>query len=110
MVKWASNTEPLRNIWGVSGLEIKSTTQVLGLSWDTVRDTLFTDHRDVTEKTQEVPTTKRQLLQAASRFYDPLGLMSPVLITGRLIFQDSWCRGVECDELLPEDLGTRWRN
>jgi hypothetical protein len=34
--------------------------------------------------------------------------MSPVLITGKLIFQDSWCRGVGWDELLPEDLGTRW--
>jgi hypothetical protein len=36
--------------------------------------------------------------------------MSPVLITGKLILQDSWCRGVEWDELLPEDLGIRWRN
>jgi hypothetical protein len=36
--------------------------------------------------------------------------MSPVLITGKLIYQDSWCRGVEWDELLPGDLGTRWRN
>ena len=36
--------------------------------------------------------------------------MSPVLITGKPIFQDSWCRGVGWDELLPDDLGTRWRN
>jgi hypothetical protein len=36
--------------------------------------------------------------------------MSAVLITGKLIFQDSWCRGVEWDEILPEDLGTRWHN
>jgi len=39
---------------------------------------------------------------------DPMGLMSPVLITGKLIFQDSRFRGVGCDELLPDDLGTRW--
>ena len=108
--KWASNSESLKNIWRVGGLEFKSTTQVLGVNWDTVRDTLFIDPRDVTDKAQEGPTTKRQLLQATSRFYDPLGLMSPVLITGKLIFQDSWCRGVEWDELLPDDLGTRWRN
>jgi hypothetical protein len=110
MGKWASNSEPLRNIWRVSGLEIKSINQVLGVSWDTARDTLFTDHRDVTDKAQEGPITKRQLLQAISIFYDPLGPMLPVLITGKLIFQDSWCRGVEWDELLPEDLGIRWRN
>jgi hypothetical protein len=68
MGKWVSTSKPLRNIWVVSGLEIKSTTQVLGVSWDTVQDTLFTDHRDVTEKTQEGPTTKREHLQATSRF------------------------------------------
>jgi len=100
----------LRKIWRVSGLEIKAITQVLGVNRDTAQDTLFTVHRDVTDKAQEGPITKRRLLQVTSRFYDPLGLMSPVLITGKLIFQDSWCRGVDWEELLPEDLETRWRN
>jgi hypothetical protein len=94
MGKWASNSEHLKNIWRIGGLEMKFVTQVLGLSWDTMLDTLFTDHRDVTHKTHEGPSTKRQLLQATSRFYEPTGLMSPVLITGKLIFQDSWSRGV----------------
>jgi hypothetical protein len=67
-VKWASNSENMR-------------TQVPGVSWDMVRETIFTDHRDVTDKVQERPMMKRQLLQATSRFYDPLGLMSPDLIT-----------------------------
>ena len=39
-----------------------------------------------------------------------MGLMSPVLITGKLFFQDSWCRCVGWDELLLDDLGTRWCN
>jgi hypothetical protein len=108
MGKWASNSKLLRNIWKVGGLEFRSVTQVLGVNWDTTRDTLFTDHRDVTDKAHEGPSTKRQLLQATSRFYDPMGLMSPVLITGKLIFQDSWCRGVGWDELLPDDLGSHW--
>jgi hypothetical protein len=89
MGKWASNSDTLRNKWRVGGLEIKSKTQVLGVSWDTGRDILLTDLRDLTDKVRERPTTKRQLLQATSRFYDPMGLMSPVLITGKLIFQDS---------------------
>ena len=48
--------------------------------------------------------------QETSRFCDPIGLLSPVLIIGKLIFQDTWYRGVEWDELLPDDFGTRWRN
>ena len=110
MGKWASNLEPLRFKCRVSSIENKPITQVLGVSWDTVRDTIFADNRDFTDKAQEGPTTKTVILQPTSRFYDPLGLMPPVLITGKLIFQDSFCRGVEWDELLPDDLGTRWRN
>jgi len=110
MGKWASNSESLKTIWGVGGLENKSVTQVLGVNWETTRDTLFADYRVVTVKAHEGPSTKSLLLQTNSRFYDPLGLMSPVLITGKLIFQDSWCRGVGWDELLPDDLGTRWSN
>jgi hypothetical protein len=110
MGKWASKSIPLKDIRKVGGLETKPVTQVLGVDWDTTRDVLFTDQRDVFEKACEGPSTKRKLLQASSRFYDPLGLMSPVIITGKLIFQDSWCRGVGWDELLPDDLGTRWSN
>ena len=110
MGKWASNSENVRNIWRVGGLEIRSMTQVLEGSWDTMRDTLFMDHRDVTHKAQEGPTTKRQLLQATSRFHDPIGLLPPILILGILILQDTWCRSVDWDELLPDDLGTRRRN
>ena len=32
MGKWASNSEPLRSIWRVSGLEIKVITHVLGVN------------------------------------------------------------------------------
>ena len=110
MGKWGSNSEPLKKIRRVIGLETKAVTQILGVSWGTVKNTFFRDHRDVPDKAREAPTTKRELLQATSRFYDLLRLMSPVLTTGKLIFQDSWCRGVEWDELLPDDLGTRWRN
>jgi len=63
-----------------------------------------------TDKAHKGPSTKRQILQATSRSYDPVGLMSTVLITGKLILRDSWYRGVGWDELLPDDLGTRWCN
>ena len=109
MGKWASNSEVLRDIWISSCTKTKDVTQVLGVNWDTRSDTLLIDHRSVLEKAQAGPFTKRRLLQAISRFYDPVGLMSPVLITGKLIFQERWCRGVGWDEILPDDLGRRWQ-
>jgi len=37
------------------------------------------DPRDVIGEYVEGPTTKRQVLQATARFYDPLGLLAPYL-------------------------------
>ena len=50
MREWATNSELLKNLWGVGGLEIEYTTHVLGVSWGNTHDTHFTDHRDVTDK------------------------------------------------------------
>jgi hypothetical protein len=86
MGKCASNSVTFKNVWCASDLETESINQVLGVSWDTLQYTLFTDYRDVTDKARAGLTMKRQLLQATSRFYNSLGLMSPVLITGNLIF------------------------
>jgi hypothetical protein len=107
MRKWASYSEPIRDIWRPSCTERADLAQHLGVNWDTQTDTLFIEHRDVIEEAQEGPLTKRRLLQALSRFYDPMGLMSPVLITGKLIFQETWCRGVGWHEILPDDLEKR---
>jgi hypothetical protein len=46
MGKWAFNSEPLRDIWNVVGLEIEPITEVLGVDWDTNRYIIFTDQRD----------------------------------------------------------------
>ncbi|KAJ4430558.1 hypothetical protein ANN_19146 [Periplaneta americana] len=89
-------------------MNIFSLPMVLGGMWDTSSDTFYIDHRDITETFLEGPTRKRQLLRVTSRFYDILGLLTPISITGKLLFQDTWCRGMEWDELLPHDLGTRW--
>ena len=59
-------------------------------------------------KLKEGPTTKRKLLQTKARFYDPLGLFSPMSLVGKMLFQDTWCRCINWNELLPTDLGTRW--
>ena len=50
MGKWASISETLKNTWRVGGLENKCTTQVLGVSSDTVWDTMFVAHRDATTR------------------------------------------------------------
>jgi len=38
----------------------------------------------------------------------PFGLISPVSVVGKLLFQDTWCTGLAWDVLLPSDLGALW--
>ena len=106
--KWASNSEQMKAIWKAEDQNIEEQTQVLGVNWNTENDCFSFDSEVVTIQLPEGPTTKRQLLQTTARFYDPLGLYSPVSIVRKMLFQDTWCRGLDWNELLPFDLGARW--
>lgn len=109
MAKWATNSVPLQGIWEAEGREIKREVRVLGVGWSTESDSLVFDHRDITDKLSNEPATKRAVLQAIARFYDPLGLLSPVSMAGKILFQDTWCRGLHWDEILPRDIAERWQ-
>ena len=69
---------------------------------------MYIDADEIISKLKEGPTTKRKLLRTMASFYDPLGLFSPVSLVGKVLFQDTWCRGINWNELLPTDLGTQW--
>jgi hypothetical protein len=104
LAKWASNSEQLKAIWRAEGQEIETQTQLLGVNWNTETECFFIDPETITNKLPEGPTTKRKLLQTSARFYDPLGLYSPVSVVGKLLFPDTWRRGIDWNELLPPDL------
>lgn len=52
--------------------------------------------------------TKRTILSHVQRTFDPLGLVSPLLVTGRAVFQDSWRARLAWDEPLTHELRERW--
>lgn len=54
--------------------------------------------------------TKRQILSQIAHIYDPLGLVSPVVITAKLIMQKLWTLKIGWDESIPIDLHYRWQS
>jgi len=100
LAKWASNSEKLQGIWRAEDQDTDVQTEVLGVSWNTETDYFSFDTEAITRKIPEGPTTKRQLLQTTARFYDQLGLYSPMSVVWKLLFQDTWCRGIDWNELL----------
>ena len=69
--------------------------------WNTVNDTFF--HQKLA-KIQEDKTdyTLRKLLSLIACLFDPLGVIAPLLITLKIILQDTWKEGLAWDDL-PSD-------
>ena len=106
--KWATNSTHLQHIWQTQGLPLQTETQVIGIDWDTQPDTIHINHTNFTRTLPERLATTRQVLQVTSRFYDPLGLFSPVALVGKLLFQDTWTRVLARDEVLHPDIAVKW--
>ena len=57
---------------------------------------------------KDKPLTRRGILSTVSSVYDPLGVVSPVILAGKQILQ-SLCRlNTDWDEQIPEDILPQW--
>ncbi|GFS65453.1 integrase catalytic domain-containing protein, partial [Nephila pilipes] len=108
MEKWATNSLKLKDVIQTNKEFRKSTTDVLGIDWDTNDDTLGNAFKTSFCVAGGKPLTKRWLLRCIASCYDPLGLFSPFTIRGKILFQDTWILGIKWDELLPTNLSTMW--
>lgn len=48
--------------------------------------------------------TKRRVISATAKIYDPTGLVLPVIVVGKIVQQDIWRSAITWDEPLPADL------
>ena len=76
-------------------------SSLLGMLWSTETDKLA-----VAIPNLQCPTTKSELLSAVARVFDPLGVLTPWLIGGKIAFQSTWRRkpSLEWDDSLPSDV------
>ncbi|XP_015904856.2 uncharacterized protein [Parasteatoda tepidariorum] len=108
MEKWATNSPMLQSQLRDQDEGFKTTVKVLGIEWNTENDTLGNTFKTSLCAVQDKPLTKRWLLHCIASFYDPLGLFSPFVIFGKILFQDIWILGIKWDEILPSNLATSW--
>ncbi|XP_075977359.1 uncharacterized protein LOC142977365 [Anticarsia gemmatalis] len=78
--------------------------KTLGLGWNTTTDT-FSFNWNMNNNFQP---TKRYLLSEISKMYDPLGWLSPLTVTAKLLFQRVWTSKIGWDETLPTDISNEW--
>ena len=80
------------------------TLNTLGLKWSPKNDQFCFTLALEAEK-----NTKRHILSMVSRIFDPLGLLSPILITPKIFLQSLWLHNLEWDEDLNDELIKRWK-
>ena len=77
--------------------------RTLGVEWCVESDS-FQFRINLSSK----PVTRRGILSTVSSIYDPLGLVSPFILTGKRILQDLCKEGVSWDEDVSVDIKSRW--
>ena len=124
--KWFSNSEELMilinlkentasvgkgdKVLNEEQFERKDLRKVLGLLWDGESDDLVYNFENIAEEALNLPLTKRNVLRVGARFYDPLGLISPVVVVTKILFQHLCIDKLDWDEELPKEIQSRWLN
>ena len=76
----------------------------LGLSWSLKNDTFV-----FTVPAEEKPFTRRGLLSTVNSLFDPIGFISPITISGKILLRECTPEGSDWDEPLPENNLHKWK-
>ncbi|GFW77134.1 integrase catalytic domain-containing protein [Trichonephila clavipes] len=117
--KWITNDANLMEQWKKENFNVHPVhetvslgangTKVLGLSWNTNEDYLTTDTKSLLEFVSLDKNTKRFILQAVGKIFDPLGLISPFTVRMKCLLQDLWKEEIQWDDPLPTHIEKEWK-
>ena len=83
-------------------------TKVLGLTWDMGKDTMEIQLAKVSATDSDSPT-KRKILITLAAIFDPLGITSPVSVTGKVLFKNFCVNKFGWDKPLPQEILLKWQ-
>ena len=84
--------------------------KILGVRWNFVQDQLVFDLSELVILVGNVEPTKRHIVGVGSKFYDPLGFISPVTIQFKMLFQELCLSKIHWDEPLSGELLSKWNS
>ena len=85
------------------------TAKVLGIQWNVCLDQLEFDMGEVARAMEELEPSKRNLVSIAARFFDPLGVVSPVSVLFKIFCQQLCVAKVGWDQPLTDQTLVRWK-
>jgi hypothetical protein len=87
---------------------MKQEQKVLGLLWDNQQDSLIFRFQGLIEAAEALPSTKRSVLKVIASIYDPIGFISPVVISMKMLFQELCLDNQDWDSTLPPECARKW--
>ncbi|KAL0829434.1 hypothetical protein ABMA28_004206 [Loxostege sticticalis] len=112
--KWASNSDLVLNqipntkcneSQDTINIKIEDMVKTLGITWNSQSDCF--ELKFSLEPTAK-NITKRNVLSAIAKTFDPLGWLAPAIITLKIFMQKLWLAGLDWDEELPQQLRDEW--
>ncbi|XP_072400991.1 uncharacterized protein [Diabrotica undecimpunctata] len=81
--------------------------KILGLKWNPIVDTIKISANTSIDLE---PITKRRVLSCISSCYDPLGIVNPLIVNGKLLMQELWKLRVNWDDPITDPMiFKRWK-
>ena len=98
-----------KSILGNAVTEDVGKQRILGTLWDFHNDNLVFDLTDTASLARRVEPTKRNVISTASKFYDPLGVISPITVQFKILFQELCKDKRDWDEPLEGTCKLTWQ-
>ena len=88
--------------------EANGMPKILGVQWNVTKDELVFDMGEAMHHLTDSKPTKRTVIGVSAKFFDPLGIVSPVTVQLKMFFQRLCEANLDWDEHLSGDLLTEW--
>ena len=105
--KWRTNHSKLREVINTRENETENNVigdKILGIKWDERRDILIMDFRSIVNAANEMIPTKRNVLKSIAGIYDPIGVIQPVMVSLKILFQKICVSKIGWDEVICNEL------
>ena len=87
-------------------LDYAKTIKTLGIRWEATSNSFYYIVKPIDSA---ATTTKRQILSAVAKLFDPLGWLGPIVILAKLLVQQLWEAKLDSDEAVPVKIHVKWK-